>query len=156
MMLSIKYVNAPRSPTGKYGSLKLQHDVAKMLSQRRAQSRQSPIIYFISDHHPSGLDLQRSWVKALTDFGLSIRLVRIGLTREQVDDLDLGHLAIGVKPSGRRPVSYVEEHGTRCWEADVLPANVIEHAPDDHVRSWTDTKLWERRASEIERARKLP
>ena len=46
-------------------------------------------------------------------------------------------------------------HGSVCWEADVLPASVIEQALDNHIRSWRDANLWRRRDAEIERARKL-
>jgi len=50
---------------------------------------------------------------------------------------------------------FVGEYGNRCWEADVLPASVIEQAIDAHIRSWLDAKLWKRRDREIEQARKL-
>jgi hypothetical protein len=50
---------------------------------------------------------------------------------------------------------YVERYGTTCWEADVLPATVIEEALNDHIQSWLDAQMWERRNAEIERARNL-
>ena len=83
--------------------------------------------------------------------------VRIGLTPEQVDDLDSVRLreGIAVKPSDSRAERYIEQYGERCWETDILPAAAIEQALDDHVRSWLDSKLWQRRAAEIERARLL-
>jgi hypothetical protein len=40
------------------------------------------VVFFISDHDPSGLDLQRAWEQALESFGARFRLIRIGLTRE--------------------------------------------------------------------------
>jgi hypothetical protein len=52
--------------------------------------------------------------------------VRIGLTRNQVDDLDNPRLREGieVKPGDSRADSYREEYGDRCWETDILPAVV--------------------------------
>jgi hypothetical protein len=138
-----------------YSSLKLQHDVAEMLLHRRARYRQLPLVYFISDHDPSGLDLQRAWEQALKDFGCPATFVRIGLTREQVNMLDLDRFAIEVKLSDARSKKYVETQGGRCWETDILPANVIRDALAAHIRSWLDVRLWERRAREIERTRKL-
>ena len=82
-------------------------------------------------------------------------VVRIGLTPEQVAEHDLDRLAIEVKPSDSRSKKFVAEYGDRCWEADVLPASVIEAAIDDHIRSWLDVKRWKQRHAEIERARKL-
>ena len=140
-----------------YSSLKLQHDVAEMLLARYAKTRQVPVIYFVSDLDPSGLDLQRAWQDALEKFGVPHRMRRIGLTPEQVADpeLDIDRLAIEVKPSDSRAKAFVAEYGDRCWEADVLPASVIEQAIDEDIRSWLDAKAWKQRAAEIERARKL-
>jgi hypothetical protein len=41
-----------------YGSLTLQHDVAERILQRQTKTGQTAIVYFASDHDPSGLDLQ--------------------------------------------------------------------------------------------------
>ena len=141
-----------------YSSLKLQHDVAEMLNHRYARTGQWAIVYFISDLDPSGLDLQRAWEDALVNFGVQVsELVRIGLTPEQVDDLDNARLreGIAVKPSDSRAERYIEQYGERCWETDILPASVIEEALEDHIRSWLDVKLRARRDAEIERARAL-
>ena len=141
-----------------YSSLKLQHDVADMLNHPYARAGQWAIAYFISDLDPSGLDLQRAWEEALANFNVRIAdFIRIGLTREQVDDLDSARLreGIAVKPSDSRAKRYIEQYGERCWETDILPAAVIEQALEDHIRSSRDAKLWARRGVEIERARSL-
>src|SRR5262249_12882261 len=139
-----------------YGSLKLQHDVAEMLSHRLARTGQRPIVYFVSDLDPSGLDLQRSWEEALESFGVRAVVIRIGLTRSHVVDLSPRlRQGIEVKPSDSRAAKYIERYGDRCWEADVLAASVIEQALDDYIRSWLDDKLWQRRDAEIEAARSL-
>jgi hypothetical protein len=71
-----------------YSSLKLQHDVAAMLRQRFAKTGQWAVIYFISDHDPSGFDLQRAWEQAMADFSAHVfEFVRVGLTRDQVNRL---------------------------------------------------------------------
>jgi hypothetical protein len=139
-----------------YGSLTLQHDVAEMLNRRHARTGQFVTVLFVSDHDPSGFDLQRSWEEALDNFGVvHTGFVRIGLTREQVVAHDLERLGIEVKPSDSRAASYIAQYGHRCWEADILPAAVIEQAINAEVNSWLDVKLWNRRHAEIERARKL-
>jgi hypothetical protein len=73
-----------------YGSLTLQHDLAELLLQRHARTGQMSIVYIISDHDPSGFDLQRAWEEALENFGAPVRkFVRIALTTEQVHNRDL-------------------------------------------------------------------
>jgi hypothetical protein len=141
-----------------YGSLKLQYDTARKLSERLAKHPdQRLIVYFISDLDPSGLDLQRSWEDALFNFNLSPEFIRIGLTRDQVRALRNPRLRQGieVKPGDSRAESYMAEYGDRCWETDILPAATIRQALDRHIGSWLDAKLWKRRAAEIERARAL-
>ena len=144
-----------------YSSLTLQHDVAAALKRRYAQTGQIAVIYFVSDLDPSGLDLQRAWEQSMDDFGGGCIFERIGLTHDQVtDNVDargrpLDGLAIEVKPSDSRAEKYIEQYGDRCWEADILPASVIERAIDTDIRSWFDAKLWKRRDAEIERARAL-
>lgn len=141
-----------------YSSLRLQYDVARMLRNRFERTHQMALVYFISDHDPSGFDLQRAWEEALENFCVEVKaFVRIGLTTEQVmaADLDLERLAIAVKPDDTRTAKYVQEHGNRCWEADILPAEVITQAIDDHIEEWLDRNLWDQRNQDIENARRL-
>jgi hypothetical protein len=57
-----------------YGSLILQHD--EDVASPLRQNWQAAVVYFV----PSGLDLQRSWKKALEDLGVvMVDFVRIGL-----------------------------------------------------------------------------
>jgi hypothetical protein len=69
----------------------------------------------------------------------------------------LESLGIAVKDSDSRSRKYLERYGANalCWEADVLPAQVIEDALDYDIRSWLDQALWDQRAREIETARSL-
>jgi hypothetical protein len=76
-----------------------------MLNRRRAKTGQTAIIYFVSDHDPSGHDLQRAWEEALRNFNVIGSVVRIGLTMDQVQNntdsrgQSLEGLAIQVKPT---------------------------------------------------------
>ena len=140
-----------------YGSLTLQHDVAQMLRDRHAKTKQPAMIYFISDLDPSGLDLQRAWEEALDNFNVPYALTRIGLTLAQVQAIPNERLRQGieVKESDSRSARYIAEYGNRCWETDILPGSDIEAALDTHIRSWINAAAWARRDAEIERARGL-
>ena len=144
-----------------YSSHRLQHDVAQMLNQRRAKTGQLGRVYFMSDHDPSGFDLQRAWEDALINFGAVALVERIGLTLDQVrNNADgrgqpLEDLAIAVKDTDSRSKTYIAQFGRRCWEADILPARVIEQAIDADIERWINWDLWRRRESEIDGARAL-
>ena len=156
-----------------YSSLTLQHDIALMLKRRRQQHpKQWPFVFFISDLDPSGLDLERRWQEVLDEFGVLVEWRRLALTIEQVRTprLDIERLSIDVKGSDTRSKGYLkqycrwfpdfetDEEGKpigRCWEADILPASVIERDLNFYIDRLLDTKLWKRREREIERAREL-
>ena len=139
-----------------YGSLKLQHDVATMLGERYARTKQMAVIYFISDLDPSGLDLQRAWEQAMDDFGCVCFFERIALTPQQIeDDPALETLSLEVKRSDSRSTRFLEEYGDRYWEADILDAAVIQERLGQEINSWLDADLWNRRKAEIETARAL-
>jgi hypothetical protein len=146
-----------------YSSLRLQYDVAEMIKHRYARTKQTTIIYFVSDHDPSGFDLQRAWEQAMADFGVDwmCMFVRVGLIYDQVrlehdvTGRPLERLSIEVKTGDSRSKKYLEQHGDRCWEVDILPAAVIQRDLDIYIEAWLDRQLWDRRGREIEVARKL-
>ena len=71
----------------------------------------------------------------MRDFNVECTFERIGLTMEQVEEHGLDRLSIEVKPSDSRSAAYIAEYGDRCWEADILPADVIERAINVEVMS---------------------
>jgi hypothetical protein len=145
-----------------YSSLRLQYDVAKMLKERWIKIGQTPLILFLSDLDPSGLDLQRAWQDAMRNFGVPVAFVRVGLTHDQVIAGDFQNLSIDVKPTDSRSSTYIDQHpdhcrddGTPCcWEADILPDEALERAISDALRPWFDVAKWNQRDAEIERARR--
>ena len=138
-----------------YSSLTLQHNVAEMLERRYVQTSQRALVYFVSDFDPSGLDLQRAWEEALSNFGVLADFVRIGLTRAQVMAHRLDRFAIEVKNGDSRSQGFIQIYGNRCWEVDVLPSNAIEKKLNIEITGWLNAELWISRDAEIERARKL-
>lgn len=138
-----------------YGSVTLQHDVARLVKERRAaHPEQLTLVLFISDHDPSGLDLQRAWEDTLKDdYRLPIILHRIGLTLEQAEQFP--EFALRIKGSDSRSKSYEAEHGSRAWEADIMPEEMIRAAIDDSINGVLDQEMWEQRDRDIERARSL-
>ena len=67
----------------------------------------------------------------------------------------LANLGIDVKPSDSRTKRYIADYGTTCWEADVLPASVIEAAINNAIEDRIDAATWHQRDREIDRAREL-
>jgi len=51
-----------------------------------------------------------------------------------------GRLAVKSRTVKSPGPAQVAEYGQPCWEADILPANVIGEALDNHIASWLDRK----------------
>ena len=66
-----------------YGTVTLQHHAATLIASSQ-RAGQYPLVLFISDLDPSGLDLERAWQDTLRDSGVYDDFLRIGLTVEQV------------------------------------------------------------------------
>jgi hypothetical protein len=60
-----------------------------------------------------------------------------------------------VKQGDSRANSFITQYGDRCWETDILPADVITADINNHVFSWLNAERWQRRDHEIEAARAL-
>ena len=56
-----------------------------------------------------------------------------------------------MKHSDSRTECYNEDHGTTCWEVDVLPAAIIEAAIDAAIEVRLDAAVSNQRDREIER-----
>jgi hypothetical protein len=139
-----------------YGSLTLQHDTAAMLLRRQQQHpEQELIIFYVGDFDPSGLDLERQWQEVLGDFGVSVMWARLALTLQQANDPAFRRLSIAVKPSDSRSKEFIKQYGPHCWEVDIVPVATIERQLDLAIKVWLDQAQWQRRAADIERARKL-
>ena len=80
----------------------------RLLTRRFAVTGQRPLVLFISDFDPSGLDLERAWQAMLVGFGalgkddMDACFLRIGLTVQQVEAHDLGRFGSAVKDSDSR------------------------------------------------------
>ena len=67
-----------------------------------------------------------------------------GLLVRRTGTLDIERLANPLKPSDSRSKAYVREYGNRCWEADILAADVITAAIDRVIPHWLNVEAWQR------------
>jgi hypothetical protein len=89
-----------------------------------ADQGQTPIVLYLSDHDPNGLDMHRDTVKRLARYARQeIEVQRLGLTRQQVSRYRLPPNF--AKEKDKRYPAYVRQHGTKCWELDALAPDVI-------------------------------
>lgn len=102
---------------------------------------QSPIIFHMSDHDPSGIDMTRDITERLELFAeYPIPVERIALNMDQIQAYSPPPNFAKVTDS--RSPAYVEAYGHESWELDALPPSVLVDLITDAVYSVRDVDLW--------------
>ncbi len=107
-------------------------------------SRPRPIVIYLGDHDPSGLDMgKRDIYERLTEFGcpdwLDVRM--LALTMDQIEEYKCPPNPLKTKHgeiSDSRAAAYQEKYGDESWELDALPPDVLEDMLADAVKSYID------------------
>jgi len=104
---------------------------------------QTPIVFYLGDHDPSGIDMTRDNQARLSLFaGTQIQVVRLALNMDQIERYNPPPNP--VKFSDVRSPEYIRRFGEQSWELDALEPTVIRNLIDDAVRRIRDEKEWER------------
>jgi hypothetical protein len=101
-----------------------------------------PIVFYLGDHDPSGLDMTRSLREELSLYARNpIEVVRLGLNLDQVRELDLPPNP--AKETDKRYAQYVSETGqTDSWELDALSPSYIDGLVNNAIRELVDLDAW--------------
>jgi hypothetical protein len=96
---------------------------AQRMRQYQA-SGQSPVVLYLGDHDPSGLDMTRDVTERLQTFRCKVEVYRLALNSDQIKRLKLPPNP--AKCTDSRFKAYNEEHGESSWELDALePASLV-------------------------------
>lgn len=116
--------------------------------------RQSPVVFHLGDHDPSGMDMTRDIRERLNVFvgfeegiypGVEVR--RIALNMDQVNELDPPPSPAKITDS--RSANYIAEFGSDSWELDALEPAALTGLVEEHVLAIRDEDRW-RKARELE------
>jgi hypothetical protein len=103
---------------------------------------QTPIVFHLGDHDPSGIDMTRDNRERLELFaGVPVQVVRIALNMPQVEQYSPPPNP--AKTRDPRFEDYLREHGEESWELDALRPEVIRDLIRDAVVRVRDEKLWD-------------
>lgn len=94
---------------------------------RRAARRKVKRILFISDHDPSGLEID-----AVTRRETPVQVERIAITIEQIQRYRLP--SIRVKRKDSRADRYMEQFGDNAWEVEALPPRALLRIVDRKLK----------------------
>lgn len=112
-----------------------------------------PVVLYVGDHDPSGIDMIRDVRDRLVEFGcpdwLDVRPV--ALTMAQVEEYNPPPNPLKRKDDPKkykvadgsladpRAAAYVEQYGTSSWEVDALPPDALDVLLRKTINSYVDT-----------------
>ena len=99
------------------------------------------ILIHLSDHDPSGLDMEKDLENRFKIFGAEVFIERIALTMNQVHQYSLPPNPAKVTDS--RFDSYADQWGTDSWELDALDPSVLSKMVEDKIESHINPTKWE-------------
>lgn len=103
---------------------------------------QTPIVFHLGDHDPSGIDMTRDNQERLSLFcGTPVRVVRLGLNMPQVEQYRPPPNPAKVQDA--RFADYQAKYGDESWELDALDPEVIRDLIRDAVDRIRDEKRWD-------------
>lgn len=110
---------------------------------------QTPIVFHLGDHDPSGIDMTRDNQDRLSLFaGVPIMVVRLGLNMDQIERYRPPPNYVKVNGYGEyadsRAKEYVRTFGTEeSWELDALSPRVIRDTIEENVLRLRNSELWD-------------
>ena len=106
----------------------------------RANQGQTPVILYLGDHDPSGLDMTRDVSDRQTLFMGGIELRRLALNMDQVEQYKPPPNP--AKFTDSRIAGYVKLYGRESWELDALNPEVLVALIRSAVLDLRDEQLW--------------
>lgn len=132
-----------------YPSSSVLHDFAKGALADALMAGQEPVLLYLGDHDPSGVNMPDSLAEKLSLYlYYEVEVEVIALTLDQVRELN--PIANPAKESDKRYPAYVKKFGfSQCWELDALPPAYLDKLVRDKVSEYIDAEAWREAADAI-------
>lgn len=113
---------------------------AQRLKAYSEDEAQTPIIFHLGDHDPSGKDMTRDIVDRLDLFMGGLEVKRLALNWDQIQQYNPPPNP--AKLTDARAAGYVAEFGTESWELDALEPRVISDLIEREILAIRLTDQW--------------
>lgn len=123
-----------------YSSLSEEWQAAQRMSDW-LQNGQEPIILYLGDHDPSGMDMSRDHNDRLETFMGGVEIRRLALNYDQVQAYNPPPNP--AKITDTRFDKYLAEYGYYCWELDALSPEVLTGIIENSIVELIDVKPWQ-------------
>lgn len=110
--------------------------------RRYARGGQTPIVFHLGDHDPSGKDMTRDIVDRLQLFsGGEIKVERLALNMDQILRYDPPPNPAKITDS--RAAAYIAEYGDESWELDALEPSILDALIETNIKALVDQDTWD-------------
>ena len=133
-----------------YASLTAVYDARGRIQEARRQGKK-PVIIYLGDHDPSGMDMNHCYERTLDEMGLNTFMIdvdRIALNFDQVQEHQPPPNP--TKETDSRAEGYISEYGTECWELDALEPAILSQLITDAIEDRIDLGLYNERLDDEE------
>jgi hypothetical protein len=130
----------PYFPCRGYVSQSEMWRAAQRLVKKEDKGKKTLIIH-LGDHDPSGIDMSRDIRDRLWTFGSNVRVDRIALNMDQVEQYDPPPNP--AKLTDSRSGDYIENYGYESWELDALDPATLDALIEEKILEHLDRELWD-------------
>ena len=109
---------------------------------------QTPVILYLGDHDPSGIDMTRDVADRMTLFAGGLKVDRLALNWNQVERYSPPPNP--AKLTDSRAEGYIAKFGLSSWELDALDPTTLAGLIETAVASFRDPALWAEAVEEEE------
>ena len=126
-----------------YSSVTKLYEMSKRIL-KAVKAEKKPVILYIGDHDPSGLDMVRDIEERLREltYGLKTEIVHVALTTEQIERYNPPPNF--AKLTDKRAENYIRQFGTESWEVDALRPDILVNILEATIQSYLDVDLMNR------------
>lgn len=101
------------------------------------------VVFYVGDHDPSGLDIQRDLGDTLKEYGAhDFEIIRIAIFQSDIEEFNLPPLRIEDKKKESRAPKFIASYGNEVIEADALPPNELRSRLEDNILNLIDREAW--------------
>lgn len=136
-----------------YVSQSEQYAAGKRFARMDKEGR-SPVVLYLGDHDPSGMDMTRDHIDRLAMFARwPVAVRRLALNMDQIEQYDPPPNP--AKETDSRAVGYIEEFGESSWELDALEPTVIDALIEEQIQGLVDHAAWAAAGEAQEQSREI-
>ncbi len=123
-----------------YSSASAIFESAQRMTRQSYGIHKNCVILYLGDHDPSGEDMVRDIQERLYRFHVNVKVEKIALTRNQVEEYKLPPNP--TKRSDTRSSRYRAEHGDKSWELDALGPEVLCEILECNIKQYLNLKKY--------------